>query len=160
MINVVKNNKSLLIKLLQSDWSEKVNFHWVGTALRISVGLLMLHNGLTKLADVQGFADNVVSFIGLPYPVFSTYCAAYIELIGAFLLSLGFLTRLNAIALLLVMLVAIYFHLLHDGFKVAPLEAASLYALCFLFFTINGGGKFSIDTLLVKWLAKDVEQSN
>jgi putative oxidoreductase len=81
-------------------------------------------------------------------------------LIGAFFLALGFLTRLNAVALLLVMLVAIYFHLLHDGFKVAPLETASLYALCFLFFTLNGGGRFSIDTLIVKWLTKNVEHSN
>ena len=49
----------------------------------------MIHNGFSKLADVQGFASGVVSFIGLPYPVFLTYCAAYAEIVSSILLAVG-----------------------------------------------------------------------
>lgn len=115
----------------------------------------MIHNGLDKLADIQGFAANVVTYIGLPYPVFFTYCAAYVEVVGAILLILGFLTRLNAAALLVTMLVAIFFHIKGNGFKVTPLETAALYASFYLFFLVNGAGKFSIDALLWQRLNPD-----
>jgi putative oxidoreductase len=139
-----------LSALLKSTVIEPISLQIAWTALRVFTGLLMIHNGLDKLKDVQGFADNVVAFIGLPYPVFFTYCAAYTEIIGAILLALGLLTRLNAAALLTTMLIAIFFHLKGDGFKIPPLETASLYALCYLFFLINGGGAFALDSLLLK----------
>ncbi len=110
----------------------------------------MIHNGIGKLGDVEGFATHVVSFIGLPFPVFFTYCAAYVEIISAGLLMLGFLTRANALALLGTMGVAIFFHLKGDGFKIAPLETASLYATLYLFLLANGPGLFSLDALIAK----------
>jgi putative oxidoreductase len=148
------SNISLLTKVLQSARTENTWLQITWTILRVGMGLLMIHNGLDKLADVQKFADGVVAFIGLPYPVFFTYCAAYVELVGAILLALGFLTRLNAAALLVTMLVAIYFHVKGNGLQVPPLETASLYALCCLFFLVNGGGLFSIDTGLLRWFIK------
>lgn len=145
-----QNNSTPLAAILQSTAIQPVGLQVAWATLRVFVGLLMVHNGLDKLKDVQGFAENVVAFIGLPYPVFFTYCAAYTEIIGSILLVLGLLTRLNAAALLFTMLVAIFFHLKGDGFKIPPLETASLYALCYLFFMINGGGAFSVDSLLLK----------
>jgi putative oxidoreductase len=145
---------SFLLLLLKSNLTENIGFQVTWAILRAGVSLLMIHNGLDKLADVQEFADGVVSFIGLPYPVFFTYCAAYVELVGAILLAVGLLTRLNAAALFTTMLVAIYFHVKGNGLQVAPLETASLYALCFLFFLVNGGGNFSVDTGLLRWLTK------
>jgi putative oxidoreductase len=153
-MTATQNNNSSIFAILQSNLAnENLGFQITWTIFRVIVGLLMIHNGLSKLADVQGFADNVISVIGLPNPVFFTYCAAYVEIVGAILLSLGLLTRLNAAALLFTMLVAIYFHLKTDGFKIASFETASLYALSFLFLLINGGGAFSVDALIVKWLA-------
>lgn len=151
-MTVTQQNATPLSVLLQSTAIQPIGLQIAWATLRIFAGLLMVHNGLDKLKDVQGFAENVVAFIGLPYPVFFTYCAAYTEIVGAILLALGLLTRLNAAALLMTMLVAIFFHLKGDGFKIPPLETASLYALCYLFFMINGGGAFSVDALLLKSL--------
>jgi putative oxidoreductase len=95
-----------------------------------------------------------VSFIGLPYPVFFTYCAAYAEIVSSILLAIGLLTRLNALILLSTMLIAIFFHLKKDGLHIPPLETASLYALWFSFFLTNGGGLFSLDTAIAGWLRK------
>ena len=110
----------------------------------------MIHNGLDKLNNIQGFADNVVTYIGLPYPIFFTYCAAYIEVVSAVLIMLGLLTRANAVALLVTMSVAIFFHIKGNGLKVTPLETASLYAALYAFFLVNGPGQWSIDALIAK----------
>ncbi|MGK7927718.1 MAG: hypothetical protein AB4290_21175 [Spirulina sp.] len=34
------------------------------------------------------------------------------------------------------------------------MELSAIYAACFLFFTVNGGGSISIDALLFQWLEK------
>ena len=151
-----KTSNSLLLTIFQSTSVDSIGFQSIWLIARVLAGLLMIHNGLDKLADVQGFADNVVTFIGLPYPVFFTYCAAYIEIVAAVLLSIGLLTRLSALSLFLTMLVAIYFHLKGDGLQIAPLETASLYGLFYLLFLLNGGGNFSLDALLAKlFISKD-----
>jgi putative oxidoreductase len=118
---------------------------------RVGAGSLMIHNGLDKLADVPGFANGVVKFIGFPFPEFFTYCAAYTEIIASILLIAGAFTRLNALALLFTMFIAIYFHLKKTGLSIPDFEMAGLYALFSLLFLVNGGGKFSIDALLTQW---------
>lgn len=124
------------------------------SAVRVIVGLLMIHNGLDKLADVPGFAQGVVAFIGIPFPIFFTYCAAYTEIISSILLILGALTQLSALSLLFTMFIALYFHLKKTGLEVPEFEMAGLYASLFLLFAINGGGKFSIDSLWTQWRNK------
>ncbi|MEL7085433.1 MAG: DoxX family protein [Cyanobacteria bacterium P01_G01_bin.4] len=143
---------SLLQKLLGSSFPDKAVFQVLWLVARLALGGLMIHNGLDKLADVQGFADNVVSFIGLPFPVFFTYCAAYVEIVSSVLLVLGLLTRLNALALFATMGVAIFFHLKADGLQVPPLETASLYATLYTLFLVCGAGRWSLDELIAKTL--------
>jgi len=153
-MSAIQTKPTLLATTLQSTAiaNRAAQIAWV--ICRVAVGLLMIHNGFSKLADVQGFANGVVSFIGLPYPVFFTYCAAYAEIVSSILLAVGLFTRLNALILLFTMLIAILFHLKKDGWHIPPLETASLYALWFGFFLTNGGGLFSLDTAIAGWLRK------
>ena len=140
--------RSIFSTILQSDLSPNPTFQAAWLGVRVLVGALMIHNGFSKLADVQGFIDHVVKVIGLPFPLVSTYAAAYTEIAASILLIFGFLTRFSALSLLFTMLVAVYFHLKDAGLQVAPLETATLYAVCYLLFTVGGGGNFSIDALL------------
>jgi len=126
------------------------------TAVRVIVGSLMIHNGLDKLADVPGFANGVVAFMGIPFPIFFTYCAAYTEIISSILLILGAVTQFSALSLLLTMLMALYFHLKKTGLEVPEFEMAGLYASFYLLFAIHGGGKFSVDALWKQWRNKEV----
>ncbi len=120
--------------------------------LRVVVGLMMIHNGLDKLGNIESFAQAYVAYIGLPFPIFFSYVAAYTELIGAPLVALGLFTRPAALGLFFTMLVAMYHHIKVAGFSIAYLELSAIYATCFLFFLINGAGLFSTDALIVNWL--------
>jgi putative oxidoreductase len=119
---------------------------------RAVVGIVMIHNGLDKLSNIESFAQAYVQVIGLPFPIFFSYVAAFTELIGAPLLALGLLTRPAALGLFSTMCVAMYHHILVAGFSIPYLELSAIYAVCFLFFAINGGGLFSTDALIVSWL--------
>jgi len=122
--------------------------------LRAVVGIMMIHNGLDKLSNIESFATAYVEVIGLPFPIFFSYIAAFTELIGAPLLILGLFARPAALGLFATMCVAMYHHVLVAGFNIPYLELSSIYAACFLFFTINGAGLFSTDALIANLLDK------
>jgi putative oxidoreductase len=121
---------------------------------RLIVGLMMIHNGTDKLSDIEGFSRNYVEVIGLPFPIFFSYLAAFTELFASPLLILGFLTRPAALGLFSTMAVAIYHHVLVAGFSIPYLELSAVYASCFLFFVVNGPGQFSADSLIANILRK------
>lgn len=133
--------------LTPNYWSQTA---W--TILRVVAGVVMIHNGLDKLGNIESFAQAYVQVIGLPFPIFFSYVAAYTELIGAPLLVLGLLTRPAAAGLFSTMLVAMYHHIKVAGLSIPYLELSMLYAACFLFFVVNGAGLFSADALLGGWL--------
>ncbi|PSB25587.1 DoxX family protein [Stenomitos frigidus] len=120
--------------------------------LRAILGTMIIHNGFDKLSNIESFAQAYVQVIGLPFPIFFSYVAAFTEIIGAPLLMLGLLTRPAAFGLFSTMCVAMYHHVLVAGFSIPYLELSAVYAACFLFFAVNGGGLFSTDALIVNWL--------
>ncbi|MCL6435283.1 MAG: DoxX family protein [Leptolyngbyaceae cyanobacterium HOT.MB2.61] len=120
--------------------------------LRAVVGIMMIHNGLDKLGNIESFSQAYVEVIGLPFPLFFSYVAALTETIGAPLVAIGLLTRPAALGLLGTMLVAMYHHILVSGLNLPYLELSAIYAACFLLFTINGAGVFSTDALIANWL--------
>ncbi|MEA5533792.1 DoxX family protein [Crocosphaera sp. XPORK-15E] len=147
-----KLSSNLLTFLLKPNVNPNFASQTAWAILRAVVGLIMIHNGLDKLGNIESFAEAYVSYIGLPFPIFFSYVAAYTELIGAPLVALGLLTRPAAFGLLSTMMVAMYHHILVAGFSVPYLELSAIYAACFLFFFVNGGGLFSTDALILNWL--------
>ncbi|MEM8718201.1 MAG: DoxX family protein [Cyanobacteria bacterium P01_G01_bin.39] len=147
-------NISLLTKVFRPNMT--ANF-WQQTSwaiLRAVVGIMMIHNGIDKLANIESFAEAYVAYIGLPFPIFFSYVAAFTELIGAPLLILGLFTRPAALGLFATMCVAMYHHILVAGLSIPYLELSAIYAACFLFFTVNGAGLFSSDALITNALDK------
>ncbi|MCX5962901.1 MAG: DoxX family protein [Cyanobacteria bacterium] len=121
---------------------------------RVVVSVMMVHNGVNKFEDIEGFSTAYVEVIGLPFPIFFSYLAATTELAASPLLALGLLTRPAALGLFSTMAVALYHHILVAGFSIPYLELSAVYASCFLFFVVNGPGKFSVDTLISNALTK------
>lgn len=126
-------------------------------ALRLCVGIFLIHHGYDKLNDIEGFANTYVRPMHLPFPIFLSYVAAYSEIIGSYLLLPGLLTRLGALAIFGTISVAVYHSISTVGFNLYALELLGLYwggSLCIL---LNGSGKFSIDYLLTKAMSKNAD---
>jgi len=116
--------------------------------VRVVLGLMMIHNGQDKLADIESFSKAYVEFLGLPFPIFLSYIAAYTELLASPLVMIGLFTRPAALGLFSTMCVAMYHHIKVAGLSLPYLELSAIYAACFLYLTVNGPGLFSFDALI------------
>jgi len=116
--------------------------------LRIALGTMLIHHGYEKLENIENFADAFVRPLHLPFPIFSSYFAAFAEVIGSWMVICGLGTRLGALAILGTISFAIYHALVTSGFNIYLLELLVLYwggAACIV---LSGPGKFSIDHLI------------
>ena len=124
--------------------------------LRIGVSIMMIHHGLEKLQDPEGFSQFVVGkyFPFLPGdPIFWTFAAAVTQILCPIALAIGIFPRLSALGLMSTMLFAVYFHLLDTGLEGFPLavvenhnytfELSAIYAVIFFFFLCAGPGRLS-----------------
>lgn len=123
--------------------------------LRLSIGVLMIHHGQEKLADPQQFANTYVASLHLPFPLFFAYAAGFSELIGSWLLILGLLTPLGALAITGTMAVAAYQHILTAGLNIYVLELVALYLGGSLALLLLGPGRFSFDGAIVHELLEE-----
>merc|ERR1711871_583687 len=101
------------------------------TAMRVGTCALMVHHGIDKVQNVDGFSANVVAkFFGfLPGPPqFWTLSAAVTQIVGAGFLTIGLFSRLAALSMSAAMLTAVVFHHLNtgdEGFPFAVVKAHS-----------------------------------
>ena len=122
--------------------------------LRISIGTMLIHHGYEKTADINNFADAFVRPIGIPFPILSSYIAAYSEIYGSWLVIVGLFTRFAALSIVGTIGVAIYHAIVTAGFNIYLLELLILYmggSLCIL---LLGSGDFAIDRFLRKFRIK------
>jgi len=117
--------------------------------LRLTIGVMMIHHGHEKLADPQQFADTYVASLHLPFPLFFAYAAGFSELIGSWLMILGLLTPLGALAITGTMGVAAYQHILTAGLNIYVLELVVLYLGGSLALLLLGPGRISFDGAIV-----------
>lgn len=123
--------------------------------LRLTIGAMMIHHGQDKLADPQAFATNYVVPLHLPFPLFFAHVAGYSEILGSWLLILGLLSPLGALALTGTMAVAAYHHILTSGFNIYVLELVVLYLGGSLALLLLGPGRYSFDAGLVSGLLEE-----
>ena len=115
--------------------------------LRATLGVVFIAHGfdrffLTGLTETTG----QVSAWGVPQPKFSAFLVAIAEMIGGALLTLGLLTTFFAGALALLVLAAIYFVHLPEGFSGLELPVVMIAALITVL--VFGAGRASLDEVL------------
>ncbi|NLR64292.1 DoxX family protein [Chitinophaga varians] len=144
----------MLKRLLQTD-DNIVSF-----IIRVTVAIVMLPHGLQKLLGMfggHGFKGTMNFFTSNGTPAFLAFLVIITESIGSLLLLFGFATRLWALMLSAVMLVAISMHAANgffmnwggtqagEGFEYHILVLGILLALL-----IKGAGRWSADRQLTK----------
>ncbi|MBN8836956.1 MAG: DoxX family protein [Sphingobacteriia bacterium] len=105
-----------------------------------------------KVKDIHAIGDWFKE-LGMPFPYINAYAATFTELAGFVLIGLGFGTRIIALPMMVVMLVAIKtvhwangFEASNNGFEIP------LYYLLMLFLLIcSGAGKISIDFVIFQY---------
>ncbi|WP_455756917.1 HvfX family Cu-binding RiPP maturation protein [Sulfurimonas sp.] len=142
--------------LLKKIYTELARLSEYGKSLSLLLARLVLAYGFYKPAmmkwnDIGSVAEWFGS-IGIPFPTLNAYMAAGTEAIGVVLLTLGLLTRVISLPLIIVMIVAIVtVHLPHGFSAGANGFEIPLYYMLFLFILFtHGAGKFSVDRLLFK----------
>ena len=91
------------------EWPERIAryFTWLAPLFaRIAMGWLFLWSGWGKLTNLPQVTENFVGW-GIPFPGILTPFVSAVEFLGGIFLLIGFLTRLSAGALGVVMVVAI-----------------------------------------------------
>ncbi len=127
---------------------------------RISLGLVILPHGLQKLLGMfggAGFSDTVDFFVGSGLPSAVAILIIIGESFGALGLILGFLSRLAAFGITLIMLGAIFMVHIQNGFFMNWFgnqagEGFEYHLLALglsLVVLIKGGGKWSVDRSIV-----------
>ncbi|MDD2384362.1 MAG: DoxX family protein [Sulfurospirillaceae bacterium] len=101
---------------------------------------------MTKWGNISGVAEWFGT-LGIPFPTFNAYMAASTEAAGVVLLVIGLATRLIALPLMAVMLVAITTVHLQHGFSATDngFEIPFYYLIFLFILATHGAGKISID---------------
>jgi len=116
--------------------------------LRISVGILMLFHGVSKLIGGVGFLEGMFDSMGLPS--FFAYGVYLGEVIAPLMLIVGYQVRIASILIAGTMVVAIYMVHLGDIFAITPhgawaIELQMFYILASATILFQGAGKYSVD---------------
>lgn len=134
MINSVDDNRSMLPRLL--------------------VGLVFLSEGIQKFLYPDLVGAGRFTKVGFENPEFLAYFVAVFEVACGALVLAGFMTRLAAIPLVVIMSVAIYTTkipvLMKDGFWSMAHASRNDFSMTMMliFLLIYGAGKYSFDKML------------
>ena len=138
-------------------WPDRVAQHLLWAAplvARVVVGYVFMLTGWAKLNNLPHMIELFTEW-GIPFPQLMTPVASAIECFGGVALMLGLCTRVAGGALAVVMIVAVLAAKLADIDSVETLfgfEEAS-YFVIFLWLSIQGAGKVSVDAWLQRKLS-------
>ena len=131
-------------------------FSWLPPLFaRIAVGWVFLWSGWGKLNALPFVTQNFREW-GIPFPEIMTPFVSGVEFLGGMLLLLGLFTRVAAVPLVIVMIVAIISAKWGEVDSLATLLGFEevLYMALFGWLAVAGPGPVSLDRLLQNWRAR------
>jgi putative oxidoreductase len=131
-------------------------FSWLPPLFaRIAVGWVFLWSGWGKLNALPFVTQNFREW-GIPFPEIMTPFVSGVEFLGGLLLLLGLFTRVAAVPLVIVMIVAIISAKWGEVDSLATLLRFEevLYMALFGWLAVAGPGPVSLDRLLQNWRAR------
>jgi putative oxidoreductase len=131
-------------------------FAWLPPlAARIVVGWTFMWSGWEKLHALPQITQNFIDW-GIPFPTVLTPFVSGVEFFGGLLLLLGLFTRIAAVPLVIVMIVAVISAKLNQVDSLETLLGFEELAYMALFgwLAVAGPGPISLDYLLQRWRAQ------
>jgi putative oxidoreductase len=128
-------------------------FSWLPPLFaRIAVGWVFLWSGWGKLNALPFVTQNFREW-GIPFPEIMTPFVSGVEFLGGLLLLLGLFTRVAAVPLVIVMIVAIISAKWGEVDSLATLLGFEevLYMAMFGWLAVAGPGPVSLDRVLQNW---------
>lgn len=146
----MKTESSFKLHILNTVKDSKIIF------IRLIVGLIFISEGIQKYLIVTIFGPALFKEIGFSNPMFWVYFTGAFEILCGILILFGLLTRLAAIPLLTIMIIAFITTklplLATKGFWTFSHEYSIEFSLTFLLILlfIYGGGKWSVDLKILQ----------
>lgn len=120
--------------------------------VRLVIGALLITHGHPKFMKlISEEPVQFVSLFGMSMEL-SLTLAMFAEFICAILIMLGLFTRVAAIPIIINMLVIVF--VVHSADPIGKKELPLLYLVSYIYIFFMGAGKYSLDYLLHKKLAK------
>ncbi len=146
----------------------KTNDNWGQLITRLTLGLVLLPHGAQKMLGLfggYGFSSTLETLtkqMQLPWVI--AFLVIIIEFFGAISLIFGFLNRIWSLAIIFLFLGIIFTAQIEHGFfmnwfgiqKGEGYEYSLLIIGLAMSILINGAGKFSIDSLIIKKLNNSI----
>jgi putative oxidoreductase len=130
-------------------WLEENRDMWI-EALRLYLGIALILKGIQFIYNKE-LAQELISEVGLPFlDFFIMHVIVLMHVAGGFLLMIGLLTRIAALVQIPILLGAIFFIHLRQGFfqRSADLELVIIVLFLLIVFVGYGGGRLSVDYVL------------
>lgn len=127
-------------------WGDRHHPAWLDI-VRIGLGVFLFIKGIGFISDTTRLAEIVNGLKIDLFPVIAVHYVAFVHIFGGFLIALGVLTRLSCLLQIPILLVAVFFVNLRQGFSYLNSELwLSLSSLILVIvFYIVGSGRFSMD---------------
>jgi putative oxidoreductase len=139
----MRSNKSALQRVA-NQLSRLSDLPMLFIRLVLSYGFFV--TAKTQWSDIQAIS-NWYENNQIPFPIFSAYLSASIEILGAVLLFLGLATRLITLPLMVMMLIGIFLVHWENGFEATKngVEIPLYYTIMLFTLFIIGPGRVSLD---------------
>lgn len=132
-------------------WGDRHHPQWLDY-LRIVLGLIILAKGISFVND-QEAVRRLVEQTNFQLSIWSAvHYVVFTHLVGGLFIILGFQTRLATLLLLPVMIGAVFFVNITNGFSFlnSELWLSIVVLIMLIVFVIAGSGRFSLDNMMNK----------
>ncbi len=127
-------------------WGDRHHPAWLDV-VRIGLGVFLFLKGIGFISDTTRLIELVNGLKIDLWPVMAVHYVAFAHIFGGFLIALGVLTRLSCLLQIPILLVAVFFVNIRQGFSYlnSELWVSMVTLLLVILFYIVGSGRFSMD---------------
>jgi putative oxidoreductase len=154
--------RRFFVKIQNKTFTDFINLHKeeLVDIIRIYLGIVFVIKGVQFFMDVN-ILTRLIESLNFPLGLYTilalSHIIIFVHIIGGIFLALGLLTKLTALLQIPIVLSAIIFIHLKEGFMSDSLHFALFVLLLSIVFALHGSSKLSIDYYLEHYKEHDIK---